>query len=169
MAKLKAQGSYKITPVAQSNENTCWLACYQMIYQAQDWDKATLLERLKTAGIDTTATLKDADQEKAGKAVGFTSDCSSVLTDFATVRKYMESYGPFKVSISVGDSGHAIVVTAVDPDDESVYFINPWSELWTAERAADVKERSYSFKSLRTDLQNRRTVKGSLQYYTANF
>lgn len=169
MAKLSAMGSYKITPVAQSNENTCWLACYQMMYQSIDRTKGELEGFLKKAGIDMTVTLKDAQQETAGKAVGFVSAKSAVLTDFKTLRRYMETYGVLKISISVNDSGHAIVVVGVDPDTEQVYVINPWSEDWTAERSKDVKVRPQLFSQLKLDMAGRKDVKGSLQYYDAAF
>jgi hypothetical protein len=169
MPILRAQGSYKITPKAQSNEKTCWLAVYTMMYQTNDYTEAELQSKLKAANISLETTLKDDQQETAGKAVGFVSEKSAVLTDFKTVRKYIETYGAFKASISVGDSGHALLVFAFDPDKEYIYYYNPWSDDWTSteNRNADVAKPLWcAFNTFQSMLANRKSVVGSLQRWS---
>lgn len=163
---LRAQGSYKIRPTAQPSEVTCWLACYAMMYQTDDRTADELLSRLKAAGVSTDATLKDADLTRAGDAAGFVSEKAAVLADFATVRRFVDAYGAFKASIGVNDSGHAVLVFAVDPDTESVLYYNPWSDDWTsaAARNQDVsKPIAVKFNVFKSLLALRKAVVGSLQ------
>ena len=133
---------YKVTPEVkprnQPTSTTCWLTCFQMLFQwkidkgqgSYSADKGGIL-----AAIDKSQNLFPYYMETAGIAPGECKETAKMLglrwagggdIDAQALHNALKSHGPYWVAGNWGSGSHVIMVTACNPDTGSIRYIDPW-------------------------------------------
>src|SRR6185369_2228128 len=99
MARLRGQGAHRIRPIPQTNNSTCWIACYQMIYQVEDYSTFEVVPKLQSAKIDTNTTLPQSKYVDAADALNLKCVSPSYLLNMDTAVWAIGQYGVMKLSI----------------------------------------------------------------------
>ncbi len=138
MAMYKVKPEVK--PMTQPTTTTCWLACFQMLFQwksdnggSVSANKASIL-----ATLDKSPNLFPYYMEKAGIAPGECKEAAKMLglrwagggdIDAKALHDALKSHGPYWVAGNWGSGSHVIVVTACNPDTGSIKYIDPWQNV----------------------------------------
>jgi hypothetical protein len=176
--KCRGQGSWRITPEPQADKETCWLACYKMLYQVMDEPVSDVERKLKDAGIDITTTLPDDKQIVAADALGLKWTYGTTISSYEALVDMINNYGVLKVSVFWGGrTAHAIVVTGYEerlrgeksspvPSEgmPNFGFINPWM-FDQGDNAQDVKERWSGYPVLKKGVIARGVMTPGLVQY----
>jgi hypothetical protein len=163
MARLRGQGAYKIRPIPQTDNATCWIAAYQMLYQVEEYSTYDVIPKLQAAGLNTNTTLSQKNYVAAADALNLTCVSPGLLLDMGSAVNAIGMYGVMKLSIEQDDgTAHAIILVGVDPDANQAGIINPW---WDDEYTkGDVKENWVSFDAICVNgLKNRVAIPGVVQ------
>ena len=164
MARLRAQGTFKIRPRPQIHSVSCWISCYEMLYQVQEYPVASVKSKLQAARIDTESGLPQAKYRDAATALGLSCGLAANLLSIDTTQWMLETYGPLKVSVVWDGQAHGIVVVGVDPDTEEFGYFNPWwDSAFTAD--SDTREKWSLFSVLRNGIKDRTAVTGIVQHW----
>src|SRR5262249_52753189 len=133
----------KIQPIAQTNSELCWFACYTMLYQ---WQKGVTTKKAETAvetamkgaGINTGVGLPTDKFGAACKALDLNWCFAAQVYGFDLLKVALSTYGPLLVSEATLDKqgnvmandpdSHAILVYGFDPDTKNYGFYDPWSD-----------------------------------------
>jgi ABC-type bacteriocin/lantibiotic exporter with double-glycine peptidase domain len=115
---------------AQNKPTECWYVAYRMMYSYKGWDEGTILDKLRTAGVNADSALKTGlitnTFMKAAKAVGLRAmgfGQSLSAYDFKT----MLTMGPvWTAGKWNADTSHVVVV--VGASDTQIVFIDPWND-----------------------------------------
>lgn len=130
--------SPEVKPMNQPTSTTCWLTSLQMLFQwkidkgdaSKSADKASIL-----AAMDKSPNLFPYYMEKAGIAPGECKETAKMLglrwagggdLDAQVLHDALKSHGPYWIAGNWGSGSHVIVVTACNPDDGRIRYIDPW-------------------------------------------
>lgn len=150
-----------VKPKTQQLSTTCWLSCLEMLFA---WKKDTrdILSTMdqsprlfpyymKTAGIAPSECRETARQ------LGL--QCGSGAIEAKILKDCLAMHGPMWIAGDwvkgsdpdvTDDNSHVIVVTACDPDDGKIKFINPWQNNDLSESSGTVSwltKRSSKWKN----------------------
>ncbi|MFT7642508.1 MAG: hypothetical protein ACI9G1_004266 [Pirellulaceae bacterium] len=124
---------YDVTPIGQFNTQTCWIACYRMLYA---WNKVKdktctdikCYERLQKTGLNLTSQLLITEWRRPAAALKLFGYRVSSLRNFDTFQYIMSKCGPFWCAgdFIAGGGGHVILVTAAYGEDQRIRIIDPW-------------------------------------------
>jgi hypothetical protein len=128
-----------LKPRAQVLASTCWLTCYQMLYEWKGADRTTIEGKIKGAGVDwdeaVKTGLKNKDDKKSGDALGLSCWASSDGWNAREFKNFIKSgSGPIWVAGKWQTTGHVVVV--IGASDDHVKFIDPW---WQGNPEAEIK------------------------------
>ncbi len=126
--------SPKVTPIVQDFATTCWLACFQMLYQWKNKDKNKVWDLLDNSpgpyanpwqmyydGIGSTDLLP------AAKALSLRWGGGGEL-DIELLAKHLKSVGPVWAAGCWNSQSHIILLTGADTDTNEVFYLNPWRD-----------------------------------------
>lgn len=120
----------------QPTAETCWYACYAMIYGWKGKPASAIRDAIVKAGYDFDDYYKKGlpveDFRKVGLALGLTGFrggyISTLADDFKGMAQLLKNYGPFWCAFSK-PSAHIVVVVGCDARLNQIHIINPWNKL----------------------------------------
>ena len=118
----------------QSTAESCWYACYALLYEWKGRPRASIRERIERAKLDYRDYYKNglpvADFPKTRNALGLTSwrggYMKGLADDFQALCSALKGYGPIWCAFSK-PSAHIVVVTGVNSNTRNIHILNPWN------------------------------------------
>jgi hypothetical protein len=158
-----------VTPLNQAKTTTCWLACFEMMYQWKrdkgdsSKDKSQICSTIdsKTDFFSSIMVEKGIGLHECaavGRALGMQPTGAGDYTR-EILYDLISKKGPLWVAGTwVPGCPHVIVVTGVDTDSDNIKIINPWQNL-------DMSEGSRSITWLNARGNLWKGVEGSVLYW----
>jgi hypothetical protein len=122
--------------MGQPSAETCWYACYAMIYNWKGKPVSAIKDAIVKAGYNYDDYYKNGlpieDFRKVGLSLGLTGFrggyISTLADDFQAFAQLLKGYGPMWCAFS-RPSAHIVVVSGVDAKLNQIHIINPWNKL----------------------------------------
>jgi hypothetical protein len=120
----------------QTTAETCWYACYEMIFAYKQRPISSIKDAIVKAGFDFNDYYKNglpiSDYRKVGLALhltGFRGGYVSTLADdYEGFADLLKRYGPMWCAFS-RPSPHIVVVCGVNSKQGQIHIMNPWNRL----------------------------------------
>jgi hypothetical protein len=120
----------------QTTAETCWYACYEMLFAFKQRPITEIRDTIVKAGFDYDDYYKNGlpveDFRKVGRALrltGFRGGFISTLADdFQGFAQLLQNYGPVWCAFS-RPSAHIVVVCGVNSKQNQIHIMNPWNRL----------------------------------------
>jgi Papain-like cysteine protease AvrRpt2 len=120
----------------QPTAETCWYACYAMIFAYKQKPVTAIKDAIVKAGFNFDDYYKNGlpveDFRKVGLALGLTGFrggfMSTLGADFQWLAQHLKSYGPTWCAFS-RPSAHIVVICGVDSKLNQIHIMNPWNQM----------------------------------------
>ena len=131
----------EVKPMTQRLSSTCWLTCFQMLFQWKIDKGSSSLSASESsilAALDKSPNLFPYYMVTAGIAPGECKEAAKMLglrwagggdIDAQILHDALKSHGPYWVAGNWGSGSHVIVVTACNPDTGTIKYIDPWQNV----------------------------------------
>ncbi|HLA96770.1 MAG TPA: papain-like cysteine protease family protein [Pyrinomonadaceae bacterium] len=125
-----------VKPLSQPTSAACWYSCLRMLFQwkrdkGESKDPDKILEMMDKSPNLWPWEMKDnwgidvGECRETARYLGLTATGDGEL-EAASLKQVLEKHGPVWIAGNWGSGNHVIVVTACNPDDGRIRYINPY-------------------------------------------